>query len=275
MVLSLVQSHSTNSGTVGDFIADKGRGLIVLLSGPPGTGKTLMAEAIADRLRRPLYHLQTDELGIYTTSLGANFKRVSEMAAAWDAIILLDDADVLMAKRATNDLQRNGPFSAFLHELDYFNGIIFFTTNSVYPLDAAFRSRVSMHLEFPSLGEEAREAVWRMFLDRLPQETRRIWGSTGETLESPNTALNVDGMDEGQSGSGQEVPDRKPLDDQDIAQLALWNLNGREIKTVIKTAHNWCWDKNYVMTLERMEHVIGVVNPFSRKPAEVDPELYD
>ena len=42
-IQALVESHSLTETTFDDLIADKGKGLILLLHGPPGTGKTLTA----------------------------------------------------------------------------------------------------------------------------------------------------------------------------------------------------------------------------------------
>ena len=73
-----------------DVIVGKGQGLVHLLSGPPGTGKTLLAEAVADRTRRPLYYLHAEELGTKADLLGEKVKKVFEMATEWNAVILLD-----------------------------------------------------------------------------------------------------------------------------------------------------------------------------------------
>ena len=259
MVLSVIRSHNMTNGTSTtmqdlDIIADKGQGLIVLLSGPPGTGKTLMAEAIAGRLHRPLYHLQADDLCTDVASLGAKFQRTSKIASAWNAIILLDEADVFIAQREPRDVDRNGLLCALLHELEYFSGIIFLTTNLVC-IDSAFRSRVTIHLVFPPLTREAREKIWHMFLNRLSQKRRRI--SEGGVSDEP--------YDETYAIS---------LDEKDIAQLALWELDGREIKIAIQTVNTWCRNENYAMTLARLEHGIRMVKPDSRKSEEKNRELY-
>ncbi|KAJ4174400.1 hypothetical protein NW754_004817 [Fusarium falciforme] len=258
MVLSVVRSHNMTNGTstaMQDVIADKGQGLLVLLSGPPGTGKTLMVEAIADRLRRPLYHLQADDLGTEVASLGAKFQRASKMASAWNAIILLDEADIFIARREPRDVERNGLVCALLRELEYFSGIIFFTSNLILRIDSAFNSRVSMHLVFSPLAREARKKIWHMFLDRLSQQRGRI-SEGGVSDES---------YDESYAMS---------LDDKDIAQLALWELDGREIKTAIQIVHTWCWNNNYAMTLARFEHGIRMVKPGARRSGEGGPALY-
>ncbi|UPL03968.1 hypothetical protein LCI18_014902 [Fusarium solani-melongenae] len=259
MVLSVIQSHNITNGTSTtmqslDIIAGKGQGLIVLLSGPPGTGKTLMAEAIADRLRRPLYHLQADDLGTDVASLGIKFQRTSKIASAWNAIILLDEADVFIAQRDPRDVERNGLCCALLRELEYFSGIIFLTTNLVR-MDSAFRSRVTMHIVFPPLTREAREKIWHMFLNRLSQKRRRI--SEGGVSDEP--------YDETYAIS---------LGEKDIAQLALWELDGREIKIAIQTVNTWCLNEDYAMTLARLEYGIRLVKPDSRKVEEESRDLY-
>src|SRR3954463_7894470 len=90
------------------------------------------------------------------------------MATEWDAVILLDEADVFMAERHPQDIARNELVSIFLRELEYFKGIIFLTTNLYDTIDKAFRSRVSLHLLFNALSADARLSIWRKFLDRIP-----------------------------------------------------------------------------------------------------------
>ncbi|KAF5005785.1 hypothetical protein FDECE_7795 [Fusarium decemcellulare] len=282
LVLSFVESHTLTNGTskaMEDVIVGKGQGLILLLSGPPGTGKTLMAEAVADRTHRPLFYLQAEDLGINAASLGANIKRVFEMATEWNAVILLDEADVFMAERNPNDIHRNELVSIFLRELEYFRGIIFLTTNLYHTIDTAFRSRVSLHLLFKSLSREARETVWRKFLQRLPQQSNRITDVTDDTPATGSTTpvnANTDGDGEVEGeGEGGTSSDEKPLDDEDIAELSLWQLNGREIKTAVKMVRSWCDHKGYLMTLSRLENGIKVTSPHASKDGDVDKSLYD
>ncbi|RBR25458.1 uncharacterized protein FIESC28_01696 [Fusarium coffeatum] len=277
LVLSFVENHSLANGTstaMGDVIVGKGQGLIMLLSGPPGTGKTLMAEAIADRARRPLFYLQAEDLGISADTLGANLKRVFEMATEWNAVVLLDEADVFMAERNPNDIHRNELVSIFLRELEYFRGIIFLTTNLYQTIDTAFRSRVSLHLRFESLDRKAREAVWRKFLQLVPENDR----VTDVTDESPDTGSTTPRNSDTEEGAERGIStsyDDKPLDDEDIAELSLWQLNGREIKTAVKMARSWCGYKGYAMTLSRLENSIKTTSPLANKDGDVDQSLYD
>ena len=67
----------------------------------------------------------------------------------------------------------------------------------------------------------------------------------------------------------------KPLDDEDIKELSLWQLNGREIKNAVKMVRVWCDHKGYAMTLDRLESGIRVTNPHANKDGDVDNDLYD
>lgn len=248
----------------------------MLLSGPPGTGKTLTAEAgksyyipyfrslltiqtVADRTRRPLFYLQAEDLGINAATLGANLKNVFDLATEWRAVILLDEADVFMAERHPHDIARNELVSIFLRELEYTRCIVLLTTNMFQTIDTAFRSRLSMHLLFKPLTSEARAAIWRKFLDRIPGALT----SASSTADTASTSL--------LKGTG--VVD---VNDADIKDLAQWSLNGREIKTAVKMVKSWCDHKNIDVTLARLENGIKVTSPHASKQlANGDTDLYD
>ncbi|DAA78907.1 TPA_exp: putative AAA family ATPase [Trichophyton benhamiae CBS 112371] len=251
LILSFVEHHYSSMKMSDDVITGKGQGLNILLSGPPGTGKTLTAEAVADRCRKPLFYLQAEDLGIQAAELGNNIKKVFELALEWNAVILLDEADVFMAERNPNDIHRNELVSIFLRELEYYRGVIFLTTNLYDTIDTAFRSRINLHLLFKSLSPSARLQVWTKFLSRLPP--------------LPATA----GRKEEKSALGD-------LNEEDLKELSMWQLNGREIKNAVKMVKSWCDQKGYDMTLSRMESGIKVSAPQATKRDFTKPmDLYD
>ncbi|KAK4216493.1 ATP-dependent zinc metalloprotease YME1L1 [Rhypophila decipiens] len=263
-----------------DVIAGKGEGLIMLLSGPPGTGKTLMAEAVADRTHRPLFYLQAEDLGTNAAVLGANVKKVFEMATEWDAVVLLDEADVFMAERHPQDILRNELVSIFLRELEYFRGIIFLTTNLYSTIDSAFRSRVSLHLLFTPLTVEARMIVWRKFLDRVEGTENKETEAEKRVSEVTITEETGEGSEaetrEELAGEEGEGSHKSALTEEDLKELAAWSLNGREIKTAVKMVRSWCDYKGYEMTLSRLESGIRVTSPHAAKSSGgTDTSLYD
>ena len=83
------------------------QGLVFVLHGPPGVGKTLTAETIAEHTQKPLYPINIGELTA-ESEIVQRLQTVFDRAARWDAVLLLDEADVLLEKRSYEDLRRNG-----------------------------------------------------------------------------------------------------------------------------------------------------------------------
>ena len=143
-----------------DLISGKGGGCIFLLYGPPGTGKTLTAEATAELLERPLYQITVAELGTDAEDLEEGLENALRLASHWKAVVLMDEADNFLERRGKNDLARNAMVSVFLRLLEYYDGVLFLTTNRVEDFDPAFYSRISMPIMYPALTREVRTRVW-------------------------------------------------------------------------------------------------------------------
>lgn len=152
------------SGGFSDIISGKGGGCIFLLHGTPGTGKTLTAEAIAELLHRPLYSVGVGELGVSCSELEEKLREILEVASAWDAVVLIDEADIFLERRGENDIHRNAMVGVFLRLLEYHQGVLFLTTNRVRSFDEAFHSRISVALKYEPLGASARAEVWTNLL---------------------------------------------------------------------------------------------------------------
>ena len=75
--------------------------------GPPGVGKTLTAECIADLYERPLYSVTSGDLGTDPKDIEAKLHKIFDYAVKWNAVLLLDEADVFLAERNLEDLSRN------------------------------------------------------------------------------------------------------------------------------------------------------------------------
>ncbi|KAF1930614.1 uncharacterized protein M421DRAFT_91106 [Didymella exigua CBS 183.55] len=164
-----------------DFISGKGEGQIILLHGPPGTGKTLTAdlqgsESVAEFTKRPLLSITAADLGHQPDALERNLLRYFQRAADWDAIVLLDEADVYLEQRSVMDLQRNSIVSVFLRAMDYFQGILFLTTNRVGQFDEAFASRIHLSLGYNVLDDNARGQIWDNLFQKLREDHRKKIG---------------------------------------------------------------------------------------------------
>lgn len=122
LLQSLVEAHHKEIG-FDDFIKGKGHGLVVNLFGPPGVGKTFSAEATSEHVRRPLYVIGGGDLGTSAATLDVALERIFDVATAWKAIVLIDEADVFLEQRSLHDLERNAMVAVlyvdFCHSLRY------------------------------------------------------------------------------------------------------------------------------------------------------------
>ena len=143
-----------------DIIRGKGGGTTILLHGSAGVGKTLTAEAVSDLLERPLYSIAVGELGSTPEQLEKGLSTVLGYASAWNAVLLLDEADIYMERRDSNNIARNAMVAIFLRLLEYYNGVLILTTNRVKEFDEAFHSRIALAIHYPGLDEDSRLAVW-------------------------------------------------------------------------------------------------------------------
>lgn len=90
-----------------DFVPGKGKGIVMLLCGPPGVGKTLTAEAVSEHSKSPLYRINVQDLGSQVTAMEKGLKKAMGRCAHWNAVLLLDEADVFLEQRSVNSLERN------------------------------------------------------------------------------------------------------------------------------------------------------------------------
>lgn len=169
LIHALVKQHVFTAKTRNDILWRKGGGVIGLLDGNPGCGKTLTAEAVAEVVQRPLYSLSASELGVSPQEVDSRLSMVLDVAYRWNAVVLLDEADVFLRKRDSYDVARNALVSIFLRQLEYFQGIMIMTTNRIKDCDAAFESRVHFSIHYPDLDADAQATIWRNLLNTVGQ----------------------------------------------------------------------------------------------------------
>jgi hypothetical protein len=145
-----------------DFVKGKSGGTIIMAKGSPGTGKTMTAEAFSERAGVPLYRVQSDQLGVTAKALEGNLKEVFARAQRWGAILLIDEVDIYVYERGTN-IEQNAIVGTLLRTLEYFNGVIFMTTNRDLLIDDAVLSRCSAVLTYSNPDREAAAQILKQF----------------------------------------------------------------------------------------------------------------
>ena len=58
----------------------------------------------------------------------------------------------------------------FLRALDYFQGILFLTTNRINQFDEAFKSRIHLSLGYDKLNDAARAQIWGNLFQKLKDD---------------------------------------------------------------------------------------------------------
>ncbi|MBY0577453.1 MAG: ATP-binding protein [Burkholderiales bacterium] len=144
-----------------DIVAGKSGGTTVLCAGPPGVGKTLTAEVYSEIIGRPLYRVHSGQLGLSVAAMETALKDVLTRAQRWGAVMLIDEADVYI-KRRDDDMTMNAVVGVFLRVLEYFNGLLFLTTNRVDDIDEAIVSRCIAMIRFYPPDDDARRRIWQV-----------------------------------------------------------------------------------------------------------------
>ena len=80
---------------------------------------------------------------------------------------------------------------------------MFLTTNRVGSFDKAFKPRIHLAVKYPALSHAAREELWWTFISRAAPEDDLYW-----------------------------------LDLESLRRLAAEELNGRQIKNIVRIAHS-------------------------------------
>ncbi len=161
-----------------DIVAGKSGGTTVLCAGPPGVGKTLTAEVYSEIIRRPLYRVHSGQLGLNVAEMEKTLKEVLTRAQRWGAVMLIDEADVYI-KRRDDNITMNAVVGVFLRVLEYFNGLLFLTTNRVDDIDEAIVSRCIALIRFHPPSRDDRLRIWAVMaaqfgLEIAPELLQRL-----------------------------------------------------------------------------------------------------
>ena len=171
------------------------------------------------------------ELGTNPRELESELNKILDIAHSWGAVLLLDEADVFLEKRTIQDIHRNALVSIFLRLLEYFQGILFLTTNRVETFDDAFQSRIHVALRYGDLTTKAKRTVWKMFLEKVREK------------------------------DGVEIVTFK---ESDYDKLARHNLNGRQIKNSVRTAQALAVNEKKPLSMEHISKVLQVAEMFEK-----------
>jgi hypothetical protein len=116
----------------------------------------------------------------------------------------------------------------FLTKIEYYQGILFLTTNRFSQIDHAFQSRVDLLLAYRPLEAPARAQVWRNFLARVTSSSSK------------------------KARGAARAPAVVQVTDADLDRLAALPLNGREIKNLLKSAQLLATRRGTPLTADKL-----------------------
>lgn len=134
----------------------------------------------------------------------------------------------------------------FLRMLEYYEGILFLTTNRISVFDRAFKSRIHLTINYPSLSVGSRRELWKAFIAR---------------------------------GAANDQPDW--MNDECLSAWATQDLNGRQIKNAVRTAHALAVSAGRDLAAKDIDTALKVMKTFdadvSSEGAEdwTDPEEFE
>lgn len=177
------------------------------------------------------------DLGTEPDDLEKRLKDVFEYAVNWNAVLLLDEADVFLQERDVHDIKRNALVSVFLRELEYFDGVLFLTTNRPGSLDEAFQSRIHIAIGLPDLDAKSQLQVWAIFVKDL-------------NIEKSEKERILQFVDEDIKTNG--------------------NLNGRQIRNSVRTALAIAAQMNETISSKHVRDVLEIGRDFTKYLQDVN-----
>ena len=146
------------------------------LHGSPGTGKTAFAKHLADSIGKPLLVKRASDL--LSKWLGESEQNIAQMfqeAQQQDAVLLLDEADSLLAdRRGAHQSWEVTQVNELLTQMEDFAGVFICTTNLLDRLDPASLRRFAFKIRFDCLNREQRQQLFNAELQRLAPSVKVI-----------------------------------------------------------------------------------------------------
>nr|KMM68708.1 hypothetical protein CPAG_05032 [Coccidioides posadasii RMSCC 3488] len=131
---------------------------------------------ISDKQRSILMILAKTWMGVTPALLFDNFvagkglennlTRIFQIAKHFNALLLLDEADVFLECCAFINMSKNAIVIIFLCKLEYFQGIFFLMTNCKTEFDKAILSRIHLKIRYSNLSQQQQKIIWKHFVSQ-------------------------------------------------------------------------------------------------------------
>jgi len=133
-----------------------------------------------------------------------------KLGEKWNAVVVLDEADIYLEARDLRDVERNCLVSGegracshlcravadstrlvFLRALEYYKGLLFLTTNRIKTFDEAFKSRIHVSLHYGPLKNSDRREIWENHFEGLKTKKIRVEDEVKEYIFKDKEVKNL------------------------------------------------------------------------------------
>ena len=146
--------------------------------------------------------------------------------------------------------------------MEYYEGLLFLTTNRFSDLDTAFSNRIHASIEYTPHDKQARKNIWRQILHdsiRLltPKENTAAENSDEGVRRSQQQRQPAPKNNDGEGGNN---PAAINISDDVCDILADLDCNGRDIRNIIRAAMSIANSEKETL---RPQHVLRVIKSLS------------
>lgn len=157
-------------------------------------------------------------------------------------------------------MDRNAVVSVFLRRLEYQKTVMFLTTNRVDSFDPAFSSRISIAIGYEPLDYKTRVKVWDSLLRTAGVDARALMTATA----TPNNGQAENDQDDDDVEEDAKR-DGKKQKIETMADIMALDLNGREIRGVIRVAQTMAVAQNSALSVAHLRAASSVAPRFVLK----------
>ena len=169
-----------------------------------------------------------------------------DLCSTWDALVLIDEADIFLEARSSIEIQRNALVCVMLRLLEYYSGCLFLSSNrDAKSIDAAIASRITVMLNYPSLDLAGRAKVWKNLIELVPSVPIGEDGTLCDKITNNRRRLSKY---------------RVNFTEEDYDNLSSrFLLNGRQIKNSIVLARALARERGACLSVEILNRAVIAV----------------